>query len=72
MTKEQVIAMAREAGFFIGDSPEWDGVKGCFERFATLVGNAALEEARQIVKNHFDYTRSEAVEAINLLKEPTT
>jgi hypothetical protein len=43
-TKEQVIGLAKKAGFFLEDSPEWDALKECHERFATLVRNAALEE----------------------------
>ena len=57
MTKEQVIAMAREAGFATGTRDYASGVDGMpfampvgnsglveLERFAKLVRNAALEE----------------------------
>ena len=45
MTKEQVIAMAREAGF----AYSWSEAAGeALERFATLARNAALEEAADL------------------------
>jgi len=79
MTKE-VIAMARESGAQPGRgmSSFWTMQKDDIERFATLVRNAALEDAAQ-----FLYAEGEAVggvdldpyrlaESIESLKEPTT
>ena len=59
MTKEQVIAMAREAGFSVKNfkppvvaaqhsNGSWVSVGDELERFAALVRNAALDEANQI------------------------
>ncbi len=63
MTREEVIAMAREAGFTVGpsrDGPDdvW-GVASTLERFATLVRNDVFNK-----HTHLWLTRiNEAVEA---------
>jgi len=78
MTKD-VIAMAREAGFAMENSAAIQAA----ERFATLVRNAALEEAAQKCKQleiaidgggNAYYRPADArqcVAAIESLKEPT-
>ena len=42
-----VIELAKQAGFTPLGNEAWDGFDANFERFATLVRNAALDEAAQ-------------------------
>ena len=79
MTKE-VIAMAREAGAtpytnrHYPDRPTHTFNVEQLERFATLVGNAALEECLEIADQcaDADMHASMAANAIRAMKEPTT
>ena len=89
MTKEQVIELAKQAGFHFWDAGFADkGIlhttgdnfsQKCFERFATLVRNAAMEEAFGAVsslavppdEDNFEAGCMYAMHAIELLKEPT-
>ncbi|CAM8658056.1 hypothetical protein MCEMIEM13_01487 [Comamonadaceae bacterium] len=65
MTKEQVIELAKQAGIVIPTRFSHDRTVAELERFATLVRNAALEEAAQACKLALD------AHAIRNLKEPT-
>lgn len=81
---DNIIELAKQAGFFLGDSPEWDATKECYERFAILVRNAALEEAAQKCRSYTKWVHwgqienyvlanrgaQDCAEAIESLKEP--
>ena len=89
MTKE-VIAMAREAGFSVKNfkppvvtaqhsNGSWVSVGDELEKFATLVGNAKLEEAAKKCEalavtacHDSNITRHECAQAIRAMKDPTT
>ena len=60
-TKEQVIAMAREAGLFTHKEVQPEII-----RFAKLVGNAKLEEAARIAEGYPKYGDAIAEEIRNL------
>lgn len=65
--KEQVIKLAKQAGLCWSNDE-----KPLIERFAALVRNAALEEAKQLFSQpHQEYFGREAQDAIESLKEPT-
>lgn len=66
MTKEQVIAMAREAGFAMENSAAIQAA----ERFATLVRNAALEECAVEFEGESTNGGEVISVAIRNLKEP--
>ena len=71
--KEQVIELSKQAGFqkFLkpADRPEMICDPNALERFATLVRNAALDEAAKATIPHSDVIA--AAQAIRNLKEPT-
>lgn len=74
MPKEQVIAMVRDMGIEMRYGG-WRFDPDELERFATLVGNAKLEEAIKIIDTIDDGEAPEyraCQEAIESLKEPTT
>ena len=79
MTKEEILKMAQDAGFLNFSIPP--EVAAVFYRFATLVRNAALEEAAQKCESNHkrfgSYTGTlkahdeDTAAAIRNLKEPT-
>jgi hypothetical protein len=86
MTKEQVIELAKQAGFNAsvgktdkeGNYHPYVNAIGrdvpfeWVERFYALVRNAALEDAKQLFSQpHQEYFGRDAQDAIESLKEPT-
>lgn len=81
MTKEQVIELAKQAGFHITHDPFTGGHwlaqhdAECFERFAKLVRNAALDEAAQkcekLESEHLEVNGDGCAAELRNLKEPT-
>ena len=45
---QELIDMAKEAGFFIGDNPLWDLSKKQYEAFAALVAAAEREACAKV------------------------
>lgn len=75
MTKE-ILAMAREARFVTAPpfhDKYWNCMTEDLERFATLVGNAKLEEAAKTCEAQLETgAHIRCAQAIRKLKEPTT